>query len=48
MEIGKRQRELDLLQASMSEGIAEVKGRHEREAAPHAEAVRTLTKDVRE
>jgi phage host-nuclease inhibitor protein Gam len=48
MEIGKRQRELDLLQAGMSEGIAEVKGRYEREAAPHAEAVRALTKDVRE
>ncbi len=45
-EIGRRQRKRDRIQTEMNEELAEVKQRHEEEAAPHAIAISALVKGV--
>lgn len=45
-EIGRRERERDRIQAAMNDELATIRERWEREAAPHNEAVRGLSKGV--
>lgn len=45
-EIGRRQRERDRIQAAMNDELSAVKQRFEEEAAPHADAIKTLSAGV--